>query len=119
MASEQQGSHSSGQSEEIIELQPQDKQKSDSPDLANTLVELNQTISHMGMMLGDLCRVNKQPLTNPSIGERAKNARGLRLHHQKAALLLKTTVRMTMIVVTKNINKKRATSLVKQSRLIV
>ena len=27
MASEQQGSHSSGQSEEIIELQPQDKQK--------------------------------------------------------------------------------------------
>ena len=54
MASQQLGLHSSGQSEKIIELPPQDKQKSDSPDLANTLVELNQTISHMGMMLGDL-----------------------------------------------------------------
>ena len=65
MASEQQGSHSSGQSEEIIELQPQDKQKSDSPDLANTLVELNQTISHMGMMLGDLWQ-KSQDKTLPS-----------------------------------------------------
>ena len=65
MASEQQGSHSSGQSEEIIELQPQDKQKSDSPDLANTLVELNQIISHMGMMLGDLWQ-KSQDKTLPS-----------------------------------------------------
>ena len=52
MASEQQGSYSSRQSEEILELQPQDKHKSDSPNLAN-IVELNQTISYMGMMLGD------------------------------------------------------------------
>ena len=65
MASGQQGSHSSGQSEAMIELQPQDKQKSDSPDLANTLVELNQTISHMGMMLGDLWQ-KSQDKTLPS-----------------------------------------------------
>ena len=65
MASQQQGSHLSGQSEEIIELSPQDKQKSNSPDLANTLVELNQTISHMGMMLGDLWQ-KSQDKTLPS-----------------------------------------------------
>ena len=65
MASKQQGSHSSGQSEEIIEPQPEDKHNSDSPDLANTIVESNQTISPMGMMLGDLWQ-KSQDKTLPS-----------------------------------------------------
>ncbi|CAB4015565.1 Hypothetical predicted protein [Paramuricea clavata] len=37
------------------DLEPQDPQQSETPQLAQTLVDLNQTMSHMAMMLGDLC----------------------------------------------------------------
>ena len=79
MASEQQGSHSSGQTAEIIELQHQDKQKSDSPDLANTIVELNQTISHMGIMLGEIWQKSQDkdlPSQQPDVDESQQRRRG-------------------------------------------
>ena len=79
MASEQQGSHSSGQTAEITELQPQDKQKSDSPDLANTIVELNQTISHMGIMLGEIWQKSQDkdlPSQQPDVDESQQRRRG-------------------------------------------
>ena len=42
------------QNKELHIVEPQDKQQSKTPMLAQTLVELNQTMDHMAMMLGDL-----------------------------------------------------------------
>ena len=47
-------SQSKDQDEELQLVEPQDKQQSNSPMLAQTLVELNQSMGHMAMMLGDL-----------------------------------------------------------------
>ena len=47
-------SQSKDQNEELHIVEPQDKQQSKTPMLAQTLVELNQTMGHMAMMLGDL-----------------------------------------------------------------
>jgi hypothetical protein len=47
-------SQSKDQDEELQLVEPQDKQQSNSPMLAQTLVELNQTMGHMAMMLGHL-----------------------------------------------------------------
>ena len=85
----------------------------------NRRVKLNQTTSHMGIMHGEICQVNKQMLTNPSKGKGVKSAPGLRFCHHKPALLLKMTVRLTMIIITESIEKKRATSIAKESRMIV
>ena len=90
MASQQQGSHSSGQSEEIIELPPQGKQKSDSHDLANTLVELNQSTSHMGMMLGDLWQKSQDktlPSQQTAVDESQQRRNGIEIIDIECVLL--------------------------------
>ncbi len=47
-------SQSKDQNEELHIVEPQDKQQSKTPMLAQTLAELNQTMGHMAIMLGDL-----------------------------------------------------------------
>ncbi|CAB3979189.1 Hypothetical predicted protein [Paramuricea clavata] len=62
------------------DLEPQDTQQSETPQLAQTLVDLNQTMSHMAMMLGDLCQksqdTNVVSLQQPEVEESQHRRRG-------------------------------------------
>ncbi|CAB4041581.1 Hypothetical predicted protein [Paramuricea clavata] len=62
------------------DLEPQDTQQSETPQLAQTLVDLNQTMSHMAMMLGDLWQksqdTNVVSLQQPDVEESQHRRRG-------------------------------------------
>ena len=98
---------------EIVESQ--DKQQSTNPMLAKSVVELNQTMSHMAMMLGDLLQKSQdkgEPVQQTEVeqiqakNDEAKNAKNLaqkRLPHpQIPALLLKVTAMMIVATIAEN-----------------
>ena len=62
------------------DLEPQDTQQSETPQLAQSLVDLNQTMSHMAMMLGDLWQksqdTNVVSLQQPDVEESQHRRRG-------------------------------------------
>ncbi|CAB3980956.1 Hypothetical predicted protein [Paramuricea clavata] len=61
------------------DLEHQDTQQSNTPQLAQTLVDLNQTMSHMAMLLGDLWQKSQDtnvPLQQPDVEESQHRRRG-------------------------------------------
>ena len=61
------------------DIEPQDTQQSETPQLAQTIVDLNETMCHMAMMLGDLWQKSQDtnvPLQQPDVEESQHRRRG-------------------------------------------